>query len=326
MNILIEFIRRLFYWPPDYPQTIQIGITNICNFNCPMCQRFDLKVDLQHMDWGLFEKIIKKIDVKKCPNLILTGWGEPLCQPRFLDMVALAFAKGFKVRFTSNGNLLDENKGRFLLDKNIEAVTFSIDELESNDKTIGHEIKDQLRNIENFISLKKQLQKNTKVYFQTTYRKNGEGNILAIIDYADKIGVDRVKISRLDIRFQKFDRPGADEEKDFVRKLINYTKNKRVKADFLPYLAFDGLARRIYGFIYSWLHCRGRYCLRTFADLYINVTGKATPCCALPKCELGDVKTGEISEIWHSLNLKRFRMKQKIICGACDVLEINYKG
>jgi MoaA/NifB/PqqE/SkfB family radical SAM enzyme len=291
-----------------------------------MCQRFDLKVDLQHMDFDLFKKIITKIDTSQCPNLILTGWGEPLCHPRFLDMVYLAKAKGFKIRFTSNGSLLDENKIKFLLEQNIEAVTFSIDELESNDKTIGHEIAGQLANIEKLIQLRNELGKQTAIYFQTTYPQDGEANILKIIDYAENIGVDRVKISRLDIRFQQFARPTAKQEKEFVKCLENYTKNKNIQVDFLPYLAFNGLAREIYKKVYPWLHRRGKFCLRTLADLYINVKGQATPCCALPKYGIGDTLNKEISEIWNSLDLKRFRINQKKICGACDILEINYKG
>lgn len=326
MNILSEFLRRLLFLPPDYPQSIQIGITNVCNFTCPMCQRFDLKVDLKHMDFELFKKIITKIDVRKCSNLILTGWGEPLCHPQFLEMVALAKAKGFKVRFTSNGNLLDENKIKFLLEQNVEAITFSIDQLESDDKTIGHAIAGQLDKIKRLIDLKNELGKKTQVYFQTTYSKKGEDKILAIIDYAEKIGIDRVKISRLDIRFQKFERPTAQDEKSFVKKLENYAKGKNVKVDFLPYLSFGGVSRIFYRLVYPWLHRRGRFCLRIFSDLYINENGKITPCCALPKCEIGDILNSEIDQVWHSLHLKRFRMKQQMICGACDILEINYKG
>ncbi|MBD3360093.1 MAG: radical SAM protein [Candidatus Buchananbacteria bacterium] len=326
MNILNQFIRRLFYLPPAYPQTIQIGITNICNFKCPMCQRFDLKVNLQHMDFDLFKKIIARIDASQCSDLILTGWGEPLCHPQFLDMVLLAKDKGFKIRFTSNGSLLDEHKINFLLEQNIEAVTFSIDELESNDKTIGHKLAGQLANIKKLIQLRNQLGKQTQIYFQTTYPQKGEDNILKIIDYAEKIGVDRVKISRLDIRFQQFARPSSQEEKIFVKQLENYTKNKRVQVDFLPYLAFNGFARQIYKKVYPWLHRRGKFCLRTLADLYINVKGQATPCCALPRCEIGDTLNKEINELWHSVDLKRFRINQKKVCGACDILEINYKG
>lgn len=326
MNILNQFIRRLFYLPPAYPQTIQIGVTNICNFKCPMCQRFDLKVDLRHMDFEVYKKIINKINAQKCPDLILTGWGEPLSHPQFLEMVDLAINKGFKVRFTTNGSLLTEDKIKYFLGHNLEAITFSIDELESNENSIGHIIQDQLDNIKKLIAFKKQLNKKTKIYFQTTYPQAGEDNILQIIDFANQIGADRVKISRLDIRFQKFNRPSAKQEKDFIKKIENFTKNKNVQVDFLPYLAFDGLPRKIYKLIYPLLHRRGKFCLRTLADLYINVNGQATPCCALPKCEIGDTLNNEIDEIWHSLYLQRFRVKQKLICGACDILEINYKG
>ena len=326
MNIIIETIRRLLFWPPKYPQTIQLGLTNVCNFDCQICQRHDLGVEIKHLDFEQIKKIVEHLDSKKCPNLILTGWGEPLCHPQFSTIVDWLTNKGFKVRLTTNGSLLDANKTRFLLEHKLVAITFSIDELATSQDSLGHKISNQLINLENFIKLKKELAKQTKVYLQTTYAKYGESKILKIIDYAEAIGAEGVKISRLDIRFRQFPRPSQTEELAFVKKIEDYLNNKKVEVDFLPYLSFTGLARQGYRLIYKYLHRGGKYCLRTFSDLYINENGQVTPCCALPKYVIGDAVETDLGEIWNSAQMKNFRQQQKRVCGACDVLEINYKG
>jgi MoaA/NifB/PqqE/SkfB family radical SAM enzyme len=326
MNILTETIRRLFFLPPAYPQTIQIGLTNVCNFNCRICQRFDLGVEIKHLNFEVIKKIIAKIDVKKCPHIILTGWGEPLCHPQILVIVELLSQKGFKVRLTTNGSLLDADKSRFLLQNDLAAITFSIDELVTNAESLGHKISNQLLNLENFIKLRNELAKATKVYLQTTYAKDGESKILKIIDYAENIGAEAVRISRLDIRFRQFARPSQAEELAFIKKIEDYIKDKNIKVDFLPYLALTGWARQAWRLLSRYLHRGGKYCLRIFSDLYINENGQATPCCALPKYIIGNAVEIDIGEIWNSAQMKKFRDNQKKICGACDVLEINYKG
>ena len=47
--LIKETINRLRYKIPDNPQQVQIEITNRCNMDCPMCQREDLGIELEHM-------------------------------------------------------------------------------------------------------------------------------------------------------------------------------------------------------------------------------------------------------------------------------------
>ena len=48
-----------------------------------------------------------------------------------------------------------------------------------------------------------------------------------------------------------------------------------------------------------------------------NNQGKVTPCCALPRYEVGDLAEG-LQEIWRGKAMRDFRENQDSICGTCD--------
>lgn len=315
-----DLLGRLFYLIPRKPKNVQISVTNVCNFDCAMCQRFDLKVNLKHLPFDLYKQILVKIDGAE--NIILTGWGEPLTHPDIIEMIKLAKEKGMNVRFTTNGSLLNADMATKLLAAGIDSVTFSIDAIKKHDNFLGHPDHNQLQNIIEFKKLIDSEKSNTKIYLQSVYQKNGENDLLDIVDYAIENKLDRIRLSRLDTRFHDFDRPTWDEEKALIRRIESKLKNTSVGLDFLPHTAFDGLAKIAYQLVAPYLHRFGKYCLRTYDDVYINEDGLVTPCCALPNLLMGDITKTDLADIWQSENFQSFRQNQKAICGKCDVLAI----
>jgi MoaA/NifB/PqqE/SkfB family radical SAM enzyme len=60
-------------------------------------------------------------------TLSLSGYGEPLAHPRFLDLVGLARERGFRVEIVTNGLLLDAPLARALADLGVSQVAISLD-------------------------------------------------------------------------------------------------------------------------------------------------------------------------------------------------------
>ena len=56
--LIKETINRLRYKIPLRPKQVQIEITNRCNMDCPMCQREDLGIELEHMEWDDFTTVV----------------------------------------------------------------------------------------------------------------------------------------------------------------------------------------------------------------------------------------------------------------------------
>ncbi len=316
-----DFWGRLLYLPPQKPKTAQIAITNVCNFNCPMCQRFDLKVELRHMTDDVFFVVLNKL--KDVPNIILTSWGEPLTHPRIFDYIQKA-SKNHTVRITTNGALLTPEATDKILNSGLEAITFSIDNLEDKD-SFGHPLGEQISNIEYFCRKNQQQGKKIKVFLQSVFLKYDEKIFLDLISFAEKNKIDRLRLTRVDLRFNDYSRPTANEEKKLVQFLEKTLKKSKLTFDFLPYVAFDGIIREIYRRLYPLLHRLGKFCLRTYDDIYVNERGEITPCCSLPNLNCGSLLESDLLTIWQGEKFSTFRKKQEKICGKCDILAIKIR-
>jgi len=316
-----NFFGRLFYAIPQKPQTAQIAVTNVCNFNCAMCQRHDLHVEIKHMEAKIFERILKKI--KDIPNLILTSWGEPFTHPLIFDFIKMA-AKNHRVRMTSNGALLDDEKIEKILTSGLNTLTFSLDSVETTEN-YGHPVFAQLENIEKLAKRNQACGQPIKIFLQAVFLKYDENNFRNLIGFAKKIKIDRIRLTRVDLRFHEYPRPTRKEEIKMVKFIEKDLKGSNIGFDFLPYVAFDGIMRKIFKLIYPLLHRFGKFCLRTYDDIYINERGEITPCCSLPNLNCGNILNQELATIWQGEKFSNFRKKQNEYCGKCDILKIKIK-
>ena len=105
---------------------IQVEVSAVCNASCAYCvltcYKDQWSGDL--MDMQTFEALI--------PNFALTdlvflqGWGEPLLNPQFWDMVRAVKSAGAKVGFTTNGMpLTDKNLSR-LFEEQVDILGISL--------------------------------------------------------------------------------------------------------------------------------------------------------------------------------------------------------
>ncbi|NVM46445.1 MAG: radical SAM protein [Candidatus Lokiarchaeota archaeon] len=112
----------IFNYPPKYPKSVHLYLTNECNLDCEKCyyrSKNDPKQELS------FESIKKLFQEWKNYGLasIAIGGGEPLIHPRIVEIVKLGRDMGYFMAVTTNGTIL----------KPIEAnrVHISYDELHS---------------------------------------------------------------------------------------------------------------------------------------------------------------------------------------------------
>lgn len=327
IKIAEEGIRRIFFLIPSFPQIAQIEITNRCNFNCAMCQRFPLKVPIKDMPLATYKKIVDKL--AGVEEVILTGWGEPLIHPHLFEMVKYAKDNGKRTSFTSNGSLLTENAAKKLLELKIDSISFSIDDIKAPRGSIVHPITTQIENIERFINMAKITKHRPIIVIQSTLHKGREKKIIEVIKWASQVHASLVNINRLDVRFHTFlKRPSLAEEKLFVGQIEAAGKKFNIRTEFRPYIAFSGVARIGYKLLAPFMGMGGQHCLRIYNYVYINMTGEITPCCALPLWSIGNILKEDLTKLWHNEKFNNFRQHnfQRHVCGKCDVLEVKQWG
>jgi len=224
------------------------------------------------MDWDLYKKIVD--EVSQYPGTIfrLLGDGEPLCNPKFVDMLAYAKEKNISpVNFITNGLLLNETKASAILKTGIEAVEISLDAINKDTYEKirrGSNYDTVMRNAHNFIKLRDQLKAKTKILVSIIQQRESENEYDDFVAYwthrVDKV-ISRVYTS--------------------IGGLVDTSKIKiDNKGDRWP-------------------------CPQLWRRLFINVDGLAEFCVEdwHDKTIVGDLNGASIKDVWSSSEYEKIR-------------------
>ena len=91
----------------DYPRHLFIETTAACNLSCAYCPREKVK---DHMDWGLFTKIIDESTLHGPRSFSLHLFGEPMLYPKWHEAICYIKSRNKRhtVLFTTNGTMLEK--------------------------------------------------------------------------------------------------------------------------------------------------------------------------------------------------------------------------
>jgi MoaA/NifB/PqqE/SkfB family radical SAM enzyme len=122
--------------PLEAPYSIFIDPSSACNFKCKFCMNHKITRP-QIMDYPLYQKIIDDLQEFENPVKVirLYGFGEPLLNPKFTDMVRYAKAsdKVLSVDTTTNASVLTPAYNEDMVDSGIDRINISIEGLSSEE-------------------------------------------------------------------------------------------------------------------------------------------------------------------------------------------------
>lgn len=321
LYLIKGIVGRTFYIIPQRPERIQIEITNRCNYTCGMCLRESFNLPENDISLDLFQQIIDRLESRY--NITLTGWGEPLLHPALMDMIVYTKERGHNVGVTTNGLLLAPFIDKFI--QTLDKLTISLDSIEGGNEVVdGHPSNKVVqKNIESFIKHRVSKSKPVTTIQITMHDKR---QCLDTIRFAGEVGADRVYLVRLNnpLSSSGFKRPGLEQELEIYKEAEEIARKYGLQVDN-NYTALDnGLLRLLYKRLRPIMYRFDKYCPKPYDYLYINIDGNATPCCDLPRYEVGNILKQSIDEIWHGENMQYFREHQNDVCGNCDALRLKH--
>ena len=288
-----------------------------------------MDVPLINMDFRLFKEVVRKLSTPPplqrggevgIKDFILTGWGEPLLHPNFFEMADFVASINPKarIRFTTNGSLLNKDVRKKILSSNIYQVSISIDGYSYDDHNPlssqhnGHTESKGI--IENITALASERNSNRRpaIVFQSTLQNNNLKGLKNLVEFAGKNGIDRMNLVRLDVRnTTELKRPSVDEEGQIYSEIKKTGRHYGLPVFFINQ---QGILLQMAGHF-------DKLCFRTIDHIYVNIKGDVTPCCNLRKMKMGNLLKDDIGEIWQGKIFKKFRANQLKVCKGCDALK-----
>ena len=118
-------------WTSHFPKHIDIETSSACQMKCPMCARHLMDNILTgNMDFDLYKRIVDECTREKVYSIKLSWRGEPLLNPKIVEMVTYAKKMGIpNVAFLSNGEPLNNEIIEDLIDAGLDWISFSFDGL-----------------------------------------------------------------------------------------------------------------------------------------------------------------------------------------------------
>ncbi len=306
-----------------HPREIQIEITNRCNFACEMCPHTSGDIPPDDFPLELLNTLLHA--TAPIPNVVLTGWGEPLMHPQILEIIDAIHEHWplSAIRFTTNGLLLKDEMLQSLLKRSLVGLTISMDlwpQLELKNRALFHHLhppsQKVITNIKN-LGKQRDRQSISGLRLQAVALPDIENHTRKIIGLAAETGADEVNLVRLIVEPKDKDlRPPWPQEQELLADLIHFGAEMGVKINTLNRQPL-------------WLRTIRRnedYCLKTDDSVYVTTSGEVTPCCNLREFALGNLNQteGNLQTIWENPKWNNFFHNQRPVCMGCDALAHPY--
>lgn len=103
-NFLEQGIQIIQY-PPVYPKSVHLYITNQCNLNCEKCHYRSASDPKQELSLDYISELLIEWKIYNLTSIAIGG-GEPLLHPNILEIIKLGRRLGYFIAITTNGTIL----------------------------------------------------------------------------------------------------------------------------------------------------------------------------------------------------------------------------
>lgn len=187
----------------EFPEALQIEVTNRCNFNCQICIRHVWKAKPLDMELALYRKIADS-SFPLLKRLVLYGFGEPFVHPQILEMIRIArkrLPNIGEILISTNGSLITpEIAGKIVKQIGVDSISFSVDTVSPAKLSRlreGSDFKLIASNIEALAKTKDEAKRDFKLGLETVIMEDNSSDIPELIKFAAEKDVDYIIVSHV---------------------------------------------------------------------------------------------------------------------------------
>jgi radical SAM protein with 4Fe4S-binding SPASM domain len=276
--------------PMGMPISLSFEPTTSCNLRCPECpsglRNFTRPTGMAQEE--LFQKTMDEL-APRLIYLILYFQGEPYLNPKFLDYVKYASAKGIYTATSTNAHYLKDHLAKKTVESGLDRLIISIDGTTQEtyqSYRVGGKLEKVIEGTKNVIKWKKELKSATPhIIFQFLVVKPNEHQIEEVKLLAKELGVDEVGFKTAQI----YDYENGSDLIPTIDKYSRYKQTANGKWEVKNKLL--------------------NHCWKMWHSSVITWDGKVVPCCFDKDAEheMGNVDGRSFKAIWHSPAYDNFR-------------------
>jgi sulfatase maturation enzyme AslB (radical SAM superfamily) len=182
-------VRRPFV--PGAPFQVVWDVTHACNLRCKHCYASAGKADRDELSTEAALELIDRLAAWGVPIVAFSG-GEPLMRPDILELISKAHERGIYVALATNGTLITEQKAADIKEAGAEYLQISLDGADPSTH-------DHFRGVDGAFDrtmegIKNAVAEGFFVSISTTATRANKGQIPAIIDLGDGLGVKWIMV------------------------------------------------------------------------------------------------------------------------------------
>jgi len=308
-----ETVKEAFLGTRRPLDCIQVEVTSRCPGRCTYCPHTTQREKWlsRDMDIETFGRLWPLM--RRSGRVHLQGWGEPLLNPAFFDMAALARKAGCRVSTTTCGLRMDPELALRIVESGIDIVAFSLagTDTASNASRLGVDFDRLCQAVTTLQAVRRErMGVHLELHFAYLMLASNMEAVAGLPALMQRLGVHAAVISTLDYTPE----PGLEaegftpQETDKLAKaaaILSVTEAEARRMDLgfhyeLPSAAASGIA------------CRENI----LRSLFISANGTVSPCVYVnvpmkaedPKRRVfGNVRETDPIEIWESADFRRFR-------------------
>ncbi len=309
---------------PGYsPTALQVEITTACNLKCTMCEHTYMQKVGGHMDFDQFKKLLDSNP--NVQTLNITGIGEALMNPAFLDMVDYAKKKGIYVWFSDNMTLMTERSAKRLIGAGTDFIVLSLDGAtkETFEKIrVGARFEHVLENTRRLIRLRDEQGKKTPLIgINCVITKENYTEIEQMVQLAHEMKIDKLMFMTIFVSTNtgKFSLYSVSKEE--IEQVLGKAQEtaKKLGVSVIAWPNPEVKMSKVTGCEYPW------------QNPYVGYNGDVLPCCFIPQESkgrereeniMGNIFKDDLGTIWNSEKFTSFRQRIKtndapISCKKC---------
>jgi radical SAM protein with 4Fe4S-binding SPASM domain len=261
--------------------------------------------------------------MRRAGRVHLQGWGEPLLNPVFFDMAALARNAGCQVSTTTCGLRMDPELAFRIVESGIDIVAFSLagSDTASNASRLGVDFDRVCEAVSTLQAVRRErMGVHLEIHFAYLMLASTMEAVAGLPALMQRLGVHAAVISTLDYIAE----PGLEAEAFTPQETDKLAKAAAILSEV------EVEARRLdLGFHYELPSpaAAGNACRENIGrSLYVSADGSVSPCVyvnvpvgiADPKRRVfGNVRDQDPVQIWESAEFRRFR--ERLACGDPDL-------